>query len=252
MKRVAKIVAVVLVLFVGALAAAYYSATWNKSEIRDGMSFNGVTVVKDDFVAAYIVDLTPAEVILIDAGNDPEATAILAALEKRGLEPDAVKAILLTHGDLDHILGAPRFPKAIVMMLPEDVDLAEGRATRVPFGTPQPTGVKVSRLLHDDEVVSIGDLRIRVFAVPGHTPGSAAFLVNGVLFLGDSGETTKDGKLEGGLWFACSDLAGNRESLRRLAEKLVSGSYDLKAIAGAHSGVLTNGIAPLAEFAAKR
>jgi len=36
-------------------------------------------------------------VILVDCGNDRQAKAILNALKQRGLGPEAVKTILLTH-----------------------------------------------------------------------------------------------------------------------------------------------------------
>ena len=57
-------------------------------------------------------------------------------------------------------------------------------------------------LLTDDEVLTVGDLRLRTLATPGHTPGSICFAVEGtpLLFTGDTlfpgGPGTT--KLEGG------------------------------------------------------
>jgi glyoxylase-like metal-dependent hydrolase (beta-lactamase superfamily II) len=43
-------------------------------------------------------------------------------------------------------------------------------------------------ILEDDEQLSVGDLRIKTLATPGHTPGSICFAVEGtnLLFTGDT------------------------------------------------------------------
>jgi hydroxyacylglutathione hydrolase len=223
--------------------------------IADGQRQGGVEVVKDGYVSAFIVDLDEHAVALVDAGNDAQAAPILRALARRSLGPDAVKAILLTHGDRDHTAGVLAFPAAEVMALEPDVALVEGRAKRGIFkwfGAAKPSGVKVARVLHDGDTVTLGNLAVRVFAVPGHTAGSAAFLVRSVLFMGDSAEATKEGKLAPGRRLFTDDPAQNRASLRQLAVRLAPAAADIKAIACAHSGVLSQGLAPLSELAASR
>ncbi len=54
--------------------------------------------------------LSDREVALIDAGNDVQGKALLAELSRRGLSPDDVKVILLTHGHADHIGGIRNSP----------------------------------------------------------------------------------------------------------------------------------------------
>jgi glyoxylase-like metal-dependent hydrolase (beta-lactamase superfamily II) len=223
--------------------------------VQDGQRQGGVEVVKDGYVCAFIVDLDERAVALVDAGNDPQAAPILRALARRNLGPDAVKAILLTHGDHDHTAGLRAFPHAEIMVLAPDVALAEGRAERGIFkwfGAAKPSGIKVARVLQDGESVTLGNLAVRVFAVPGHTAGSAAFLVRSVLFMGDSAEATKEGKLAPGRRLFTDDPAQNRASLRQLAARLQPAAADIKAIACAHSGVLSQGLAPLSELAALR
>jgi glyoxylase-like metal-dependent hydrolase (beta-lactamase superfamily II) len=90
--------------------------------------------------------------------------------------------------------------------------------------------------------------RIEVFAVPGHTAGSAAYLVRGALVPGDSAETTNDGRLEPATWLFCADRRGNRASLRELNKQLATRAGEIRAIACSHSGVLTRGLAPLTEL----
>jgi glyoxylase-like metal-dependent hydrolase (beta-lactamase superfamily II) len=103
--------------------------------------------------------------------------------------------------------------------------------------------------LQDGETILLGQTPVRVFAVPGHTGGSAAYLVNGVLFLGDSADATSEGQLRGAPWAFSDDAAQNRASLVRLHQQLTEEGAEVQAIAFAHSGVLVRGLAPLAAFA---
>ncbi len=191
-----------------------------------------------------LVDLGAGEVALVDACNSASGQPILDALGKRGLGPEAVKAILLTHGDRDHILGALAFPKAQVMALAPDVALAEGREARMLkwLRSPKGTGIRVTRALSDGETLELSGVRIQAFSVPGHTKGSAAFLANGVLFMGDSAEVTSALKLAPAKKLTSDDPAQNLDSLHKLAQRLAPMSGDIKAIAPAHSGVLAKGI----------
>jgi glyoxylase-like metal-dependent hydrolase (beta-lactamase superfamily II) len=251
MKRLLKIVGLVVVVLILGVVGLFASVMLGRPPIPGGLKLDGVEVVKDGFVAAFIVDLNDHAVALVDAGNDDEAKEILAALQRRGLGKEAVKAILLTHGDADHTKGAKVFPQAMVMAMAADVDLAEGKVVRAPIGSPKPSGFKVGKVLQDGEVMAFGGTKIEVLALPGHTPGSVAYLARGVLFLGDSAETTKDGALEGCAWLFCSDRALNKQSLKQLAQKLAPRAGEVKAIAVSHSGVLQKGLAPLTEFAAR-
>jgi glyoxylase-like metal-dependent hydrolase (beta-lactamase superfamily II) len=254
MARILKVLewlGLVLLAVVVGLGALVFAAFHGLSSIEDGQQLEGVQVVKDGIVSCYLVDLGAKEVALVDACNDASAKRILGALAKRGLGPEAVKAILLTHGDMDHTAGALAFPAAQVMALAPDVALAEGRETRLLrwLRSPKPTGVHVGRALADGEVVDLAGVTFRVYAVPGHTKGSAAFLARGVLFMGDSAEATTAGTLAPAKRLTSDDPAQNRASLVKLAERLAPSAAEVRVIAPAHSGVLAKGLAPLTDFA---
>src|SRR5512140_371510 len=253
--RLVKIVALLVAAVVATVAVVLVVSFSGMLPISDGQRLPGVEVVKDGFVSAFIVDVGEAQVALVDAGNDGQAAPILRALGRRNLGADAVKAILLPHGDRDHTSGVRAFPGAEVMALAPDVALAEGRAARGIFrwfGQPRPSGITIARTLHEGETVTVGEVAFRVFAVPGHTAGSAAYLARSVLFMGDSAEATKDGKLAPGRRLFTDDPAQNRASLRRLDGELRGTPGEVKAIACAHSGVLEKGLAPLTEVSARR
>jgi hydroxyacylglutathione hydrolase len=252
--RIVKIVGLVLGGLVVALAVLLLVTFAGGRPIVDGQRFAGVEVVKDGIVSAFIVDIDDHAVALIDAGNDRQATALRAALARRRLGPEAVQAIFLTHGDRDHTAGVLAFPGAQVLTLEPDVALAEGRAARGIFrwfGAPKANGIKITRALHDGETVTVGSLDVRVFVVPGHTPGSAVFLARSVLFMGDSAEVKKDGTLAPGKRLFTDVPAQNRASLRALAARLAPLATDIAAIAPAHTGLLTKGLTPLTEFASQ-
>lgn len=252
-KRILKIAGLVLGLFVIALIALIAPIFLGRQAITDGFEINGIRIVKDGIVSVAVLPIGNGEVALIDAGNDKSGKAILAELSRRQLSPDAVKAILITHGHPDHIAAIPLFPNAQVMALGPEVALAEGRAAArgpLPRLFPmRPTGVKVARSLQDGETVTLGQIPVRVFATPGHTAGSAAYLVNGVLFLGDAADATRDGKVKGAPWLFSDDQAQDRASLIGLGQRLTQEGEEVQAIAFAHSGVLTTGLAPLTAFA---
>ena len=100
----------------------------------------------------------------------------------------------------------------------------------------------------DGETFKVGDTSVRVFATPGHTAGSAAYLINGVLFVGDSADVSRDGEIRGAPWIFSDSQEQNRASLRRLADRLAQERIDVRAIVPAHSGVV-EGLAPLTAFA---
>jgi glyoxylase-like metal-dependent hydrolase (beta-lactamase superfamily II) len=252
LKRALKIVGVVLFVLIATPVVLIGSAFVGTSAIQDGAELEGVVrIVKDGFVSIGVVDIGGGKVALIDAGNDKQGKAILAELARRKLGPEAVEAVLLTHGHGDHLAACPLFPSASVYALAGDVALAEGReAGKSPIGKlagARPTGVKVTRALEDGETLTLGNQHVRVFAIPGHTAGSAAYLVNGVLFLGDSAGSSSDGKVLAAPKLFSDDPAQNRASLKALGDRLRPQAAEVRVLVPAHSGVL-RGLDPLLAF----
>src|SRR5712691_11546020 len=255
MKRALKIVgllvAVLVVAVVGLLAATFMG----RQSITDGADADGFRIVKDGVVSVAVIPVSESEVALVDAGNDKSATAILAELSRRHLGPDAVTTILITHGHPDHTGGVAMFPKAQVISLDAEKPLVEGRIgakgplTRL-FPV-SPTGITVSKTVADGDTFMVGPHRVRVFAVPGHTQGSAAYLVDDVLFMGDAADTRSDGTIIGSPWVFSDSQPQDRASLVALDERLTRENVPVKVIAFAHSGLLASGRAPLDTYAAR-
>lgn len=126
------------------------------------------------------------EAVLVDSGAYPDDIA--SALEKRGLK---VKAILLTHGHFDHILGAEaiseRYGVPVYIHENDEEMLSDGykNAYSVFFGGQWGE-------FHDAKVVKGGDRLsffgedIEVIHTPGHSEGSVCFKWRNNLFTGDT------------------------------------------------------------------
>jgi hydroxyacylglutathione hydrolase len=240
LKRTLQITGSVVLLVLGGFGAILYSVVGGNTRIVDGATpAPDVRIIKDGFVDFGVVDVGEGHVVLIDTGNDHEGAALLTELARRRVGPDAVTAIFFTHGHRDHTAGARLCPNAALYALDADVALAEGReGSHGPLTSlvgAKPTGLHVHGL-KDGAVTTVGAKSIRAIATPGHTGGSAAYLVSGVLFLGDSAGMKTDGKLAPSPWVLSDDRARNRASLVALGNMFESEKAAVVAIVPGHTG----------------
>ncbi len=170
-------------------------------------------VLGDFFTNCYIVYKTaPGPCLVIDpADSGPK---LISRLEELSLSPAAV---LLTHGHYDHILAVPalqeRWPDLPVYCHPLDVP---GEKTERDMGRVFPTVAAFQNLqpLEDGQELELAGFPIGVLHTPGHTPGSVTFMVEDVLFTGDTLFCRDIGRTD----FAGGDDRQMEASLRRLAD----------------------------------
>ena len=234
-------IVVALALVIGVPAALFMSAFIGNAPLEDGKALGPAREVKISFVSAYVLDAGDGSLALIDAGADAKGEALLAAISGMGKKPDDVRAIFFTHGHSDHTAAAPVFPKADIYALEAERAIVEGTSVgHSPLAnvrSPKPTGIHITKPLKDGDAVTIGKLTVRVFSIPGHTEGSAAYLAGGVLFLGDAANNKK-GRVSGPPWIFSDDSKQGAASLRTLAGRVKDADPPVKFLAFAHSGSL--------------
>jgi N-acyl homoserine lactone hydrolase len=158
----------------------------------------GVFVVDTGVPAAD----SPVRGLLAWYTSDVEPVEPLADILAR--QPAPLAGVLLTHTHLDHVLGLPDVPVGVPVYAGPGEERADGLMGRVTFPT-------LRRALGDRPLSSwdfdaaeplgpvsaaidvIGDGSLWALSVPGHTPGSTAYLARTqdgpVLFTGDCSHT---------------------------------------------------------------
>jgi hydroxyacylglutathione hydrolase len=247
MRTIGRALAVTVAFLLGVVVGL---VSWGWRTFGHGMPFAQgadlgpqVFMIDDGYVAAFAITGAAGEVALIDCGNDPDGKALLLGLKKKGINPEDVRTIFLTHGHPDHTAACRLFPRADTLAMPEEVPLAEAKEpprALIPrlLGVQPQKAAKITRTLKDGEEVYVGDTTVTAYAVPGHTAGSAAFVARDVLFLGDNAMTTADGKLEGAPPGFTDDRQQNLASLKKLAERLTQNETAITALAVGHNGPL--------------
>jgi glyoxylase-like metal-dependent hydrolase (beta-lactamase superfamily II) len=135
--------------------------------------------------AAYIIE-TSDGLILIDSGLETDAAPLKREMGKLGLDWRKIRAILLTHAHGDHCGGAEHLRKvtgAKIYAGRDDAAVIKAGGPReavfstfyMPDHHGNPTNVDVE--LHDNKMITVGNVRIRALATPGHTTGSTCYLI---------------------------------------------------------------------------
>lgn len=100
-------------------------------------------------------------------------------LTRKGLE---IKAILLTHGHFDHILGVKALKEkcgAPVYASAFERDVLEDPQLNTSAGYGRSCTVTPDHYLIDGESVTLAGITIRMISTPGHTEGSCCYYIDG-------------------------------------------------------------------------
>lgn len=147
-----------------------------------------------------LIDEDTKEAVVIDLGGDFDA--IDKAVKESGAE---LKYVLNTHGHFDHIMGDVEIQKQNldipVYMHKNDLPLAKNVEQVVKawgFAQSFPE-VQIDKFIDESSDLKIGNHSIKVIETPGHTQGGVSFLIDNMLFSGDTlflesiGRTDLDG-----------------------------------------------------------
>jgi len=106
--------------------------------------------------------------VIIDAPGDPHE--LISAAQSTDTE-----MMLITHNHWDHLLGYEEITSKFALRTGIGLKDAPGMMPRKP-----------DFQIRDCETLSVGKIDIKAIHTPGHTEGSTCFLVNNILFTGDT------------------------------------------------------------------
>jgi len=174
---------------------------------------------------SYLVeDVDTHDAVVIDANLEPQLMVELA--RERGAN---VKAILLTHTDIDHVGGVAALLEAFgaipvaVHEAERDV-VAEGKPLRREFSASTDRVENLVSLV-EGERFRAGVLEFEILHTPGHSPGGVTFKIGDYLFTGDALFAGSIGR---------SDFANSngKSLLEAIAAKLLTQPDELTVYAG--------------------
>eukprot|EP01062_Namystynia_karyoxenos_P074851 TRINITY_DN71892_c0_g1_i1.p2 TRINITY_DN71892_c0_g1~~TRINITY_DN71892_c0_g1_i1.p2 ORF type:complete len:228 (+),score=75.37 TRINITY_DN71892_c0_g1_i1:89-772(+) len=188
-------------------------------------------------------DTETGDAVVVDPGGNVDA--IISKLEAKGLR---CVRVLVTHGHLDHIMGAGELKRkaaqrgwgdCVIMMHENDLGLWQKvEAQCSDFGIPPaavPLPDRPDAFVADNDVVQwTGDLTVRCVHTPGHTQGSTSYLFeqHGVLCPGD---TLFRGSIGRTQWQGLPSLQGTSDQQQEIASirhKLFTLDPSTKVVAG--------------------
>ena len=202
----------------------------SNTPIDDGAQFGPFTQVKTLFTSAFLAE-TDEGVVLVDAGFSASAKQIGKALEERSLALSDVSDVIITHGHSDHVIGLEAFPSARVWAHEDEVARIEEEAAE---------GVEVTHTVVDGDTIAVGALAMEVLHVPGHTEGNLCVLSEGVLLMGDTAMSFKDGTVGPAPERYSEDPEAAAQALLALRDRLLDREETLEAVVFAHSGGLND------------
>jgi glyoxylase-like metal-dependent hydrolase (beta-lactamase superfamily II) len=173
---------------------------------------------------------TDSGLIAIDLGWTGADAALREGAAALGATPGDVRSVFLTHAHRDHIAGWPLVRQARFVLGAPEVPLFSGGANyqgwvpKLGDGMneyPRPGPGEVAEIaIESDTAIILGRDTLRAFPVPGHTPGSMAYLFRGILFGGDAINWRPYSSFQGARPEFSDDVERSRRSMRALWERL--------------------------------
>lgn len=135
---------------------------------------------------SYIVSNDDGDAVIIDVGGN--ADDLYTYTKEQNLN---LKAILLTHGHFDHILGVNELRKlsgAPSYISKDDLEMTQ----RTDFMLNDKMrnyideSIDIDHSIDEEGVMKFGDIEVTVIKTPGHTKGGLTYKIGDGLFVGDT------------------------------------------------------------------
>lgn len=137
--------------------------------------------------AYLLTDTATGATAVVDPGF--ESQELTDAIRSAGTEN--VRAILLTHGHFDHMMGVNSVKKltnAKIYLYADEAPFISDVSLNLAYmmGSDDSEAFSPDVLLNDGDTIELGDMQICVLHTPGHTAGSCCYLVENAVFSGDT------------------------------------------------------------------
>lgn len=162
-------------------------------------------------VFAYIVgDRESGEGLVIDPAAETER--ILSEAENNGI---TIKYIVNSHGHVDHISGNADMKArtgADIIIHKDDADMLVSTPAMVLHMFRAKPSPPADITVQDGDMITVGQITLRVIHTPGHSPGGMALYTPGYVFTGDTLFVEALGRtdLPGGSWEIMHESITNR------------------------------------------
>ena len=149
-----------------------FTPQWNKP-VPPYRVVSNLHYVGTNYLASFLIT-TPKGHILINPDYEQSVPLIRASVEKLGFRFADIKIILISHAHDDHAAGcalAKKLTGAKLMVMDADAaEIESGGAGDFQYHQHW-TPVKVDRVLHDGDMVTLGGMTLVAHLTPGHTKG---------------------------------------------------------------------------------
>jgi glyoxylase-like metal-dependent hydrolase (beta-lactamase superfamily II) len=175
---------------------------------------------------------TDSGVIAIDLGWTGSEEVLPRLLRSLDASPSDVRFVFLTHAHRDHIASWPLVRQARFVLGAAEPPVFTGAGSYTGWATkmsdewneyPRPKPGELSLVpIASDTAIGLGRDTVFAFPVPGHTPGSTAYLFRGIFFGGDAINWRPGSGFQGARPEFSDSVMQSRESLRALWQRLPS------------------------------
>lgn len=234
LKKVGVLFAVIMIILACIAVAVMFKVRSETAMMRPlptGEIRDGVYAVFEKHVNMYLVKGRDGY-IAIDAGQNK--TDVETQLQKLKIDAGQIKAVFLTHTDIDHTGAIGLFKNARIFISKPEEQMINGKTPRFFYWVKNSLPVQYETL-EDCRTIEISGIAVQGILTPGHTPGAMCYLVFGRdLFTGDT-LSLKDGKA--GLFndFFNMDSETQKQALHKLKN-----TPGIQYIFSAHYGYAQN------------